>query len=192
MNMLGAEIAKVLKAFYRDYVAITPHLNERPEVDLIIAARRGVTSEMWITKRNRLSKARSPVAVGSADAYARALLGRFDLPKQPETAMLLAAYVVFLVKERNLWVGGDTHVLCLDENTRLFPTKGLSGVVCRKLEEMFRLYNGVEARMLHRFLGSGYEFCEVERVQADLEIMRQRMDEYLHPKHASKSDSSQT
>ncbi len=185
-------LAKCLKDFYKEHIALTPHLSERPEVELIIAARHGVFSQMWVTKRNRIDNVRPPVAVGIGGTYAADLLGQMSLPQQPETAMLLAAYVAFLVKKRNLWVGMDTQVVCLEDSIRLFPKHGFSAKVCRELEEMFRLYVGVEARMLHRFFGSEYDFCEAASVQRDMEILRERMGNFLHPRSASNSEISQT
>jgi hypothetical protein len=192
MGDVRVAFSRCLKRFYKEHIALTPDLQQRPEVELIIAARSGELREMWVTKRNRISVARSPVAVGLGGTYAQSLLGNMCLPQQPETAMLLAAYVVFLVKQRNLWVGMDTQVLCLDDSIAISPRRGFTAQVCRQLEEMFRQYIGVEARILHRFLGSGYPFCEAASVQGDIEILRERLDSFLHPRSASNSENSQT
>jgi hypothetical protein len=191
MDEFETAMARLIKTFYKDHVAITPDMAQRPEVELIIAARRGTYSRMWVTKRNRISRAHSPVAVGIGAPYAQNLLGDLSLPQQPEISMLLAAYTVFLVKRRNLWVGMDTHVYCLDSSTIAFP-RGLGGSDCRKLEEMFRQCIGVNARALHRIFGSGYDFCEAERVSRDIDHLRERFLELFHPSSDTNAESSHT
>ncbi len=190
MHELEVAMAGLVKTFYRDHIALTPIMEQRPEVELIIAARRGAYSGMWTTRKNKLTKAHSPVCVGIGGTYADSLLANMELPQQPETAMILAAYTVFLVKKRNLYVGMDTQVYCLDESTVLFP-KGLGTAQCRHLEELFRSCIGVEARVLHRMFGSKYDFCERERVSGDIEKMREMLCD-LHPNSPSSSESSQT
>lgn len=172
MDELEAAIAKFLKTFYKEYVALTPDMGQRPEIDLIIAARRGESSGMWVTTRNRIKPVQSNVAVGSGGAYATSLLERFSLPQSPETAMLLAAYIVFLVKNRSNWVGMDTLVLRLDDSDLRLQPKGFSPLACRRLEELFRSCMSMEARVLHRMLGSEYVFCDREHLHKDLETMR--------------------
>jgi len=191
MHELEAALAGLVKTFYREHIALTPNMEQRPEVELIIAARRGNSSGMWVTRKNKLTKAHSPVCVGIGGAYADSLLANLELPQQPETAMLLAAYTVFLVKKRNLYVGMETQVYCLDNSTTIFP-KVLGTAQCRHLEELFRGCIGVEAKVLHRILGSGYDFCEAERVAGDIEILRKRSLDFLQPSNPSSSESSQT
>jgi hypothetical protein len=105
-------------------------------------------------------------------------------------AKLVAAYTVFLVKKRNLWVGMDTEVLCLDEEVRLFP-RGLSAKSCRALEELFRACIGIEAQLLHRILGSEYDFCGRDPVAAAVESLREEFLKRARGKEGS-SDKSQT
>ncbi len=191
MGEFRAAAETLLKKFYKDYVAICPDPAQRPNVDLIVAAKRGVSSGMWLAHRNRLDRVSSHAAVGIGASHAEHLLGSMTLPQDSETAMLLAAYVVFLVKARNLWVGGDTHVRCIERSTRLTP-RSFDGFTCRKLEEVFRDYISVEARMLHRVLGSVYDFCEPDGIARDIETLRKEVADIIHPISATSSDNPQT
>jgi|SRR5579872_4144300 len=191
LEEFGDKARRMLKAFYRDHVAITPDTSQRPEVELIIAARRGVFSQTWVTKRNRLSVAKSPVAVGIGASYAQSLLDTLAFSQSAETAMLAAAYTVFLVKSRNLWVGMDTEVVCLDDGLG-FPPKGFSASACRKLEDLFRQCIAVETRTVHRMFGSQYDFCGAEHLAREVEFLRERFVEIFQPRSDSTSERSQT
>jgi hypothetical protein len=176
MDELEEVIAGFLKSFYKDHViALSPHPAERPDVQLIIAARQGLFSRMWITQRNRLVRVSDPpfAATGYGANYAESLL-RFSVIRQDEdTAMLIAAYVIFLVKDRVPSCGKDTHVICIGSDP--LKAKVFSGAKSRKLEEIFRTYRDVEARVLHRALGSDWDFCRVDRVCGDIETLRERL-----------------
>jgi hypothetical protein len=187
MQKFRAALGTALKSFYREYIAITPDVNQRPEVELIIAARRGESKGTWITKHNKTAEVESCGAVGIGAAYAQGLLSELTLPMEAETAALLAAYVVFLVKKRNLWVGMDTTVVILDGRLPPLPF-GLDERRCRRLEEIFRQCSSVESRALHRMLGSSHDFCDAGRLAKDLEIMR----ELVHPNRDISSPRSQT
>ena len=105
--------------------------------------------------------------------------------------MLLAAYTVFLVKRRNLWVGMDTQVICLDSSGWSFAPKGFNVSQRRGLEEFFRLGIAIEAKVLHRMFGSTYEFCDANKCAGEIEMLRERLSGYLYPKRETSSESSQ-
>lgn len=187
LAQFGVKAASLLKRFYKQYVAIAPDASQRPEVELIIAARRGDFHETWTAKRNKLTPAKSPVAVGIGAAYAKSLLDTLAFPQSSETAMFAAAYAIFLVKSRNLWVGMNTQVVCLDDRLG-FPPKGFSASACRKLEELFRQCIAVETRTLHRIFGSAYDFCGAEHLAREVEFLRARFLEIFHPDPHSHSE----
>jgi hypothetical protein len=164
-----------IKTFYRDYVAIMPDANQRPEVELIIAARRGVYHWAWTTKRNKLVRADLPVAVGIGGMYAQSLLNNLTaFIHDEDTAMLIAAYIVFQVERRNLWVGMDTQVICLNEQVGLLR-KGFNAASCRQLEELFRHCTMVETRVFHRMFGSLHDTaCEPNQLACDIEAIREQ------------------
>lgn len=186
MQNFRSALGSALKRFYKDYIAITPDVNQRPEVELIIAARRGESKGTWVTKHNKIAEVKSCGAVGIGAAYAQSLLSELSLPMEADTAALLAAYVVFLVKRRNLWVGMDTTVVILDGRLPPLPF-GLDERHCRRLEEVFRQCGSVESRTLHRMLGSSYDFCDAGGLARDLEIAR----ELIHPNRDISSLKSQ-
>ncbi len=191
INEFEKRLSDLLASFYDRHVAITSDMTQRPEVELIVAARRGTFTGMWMTNRNRVSRAGGYVAVGVGGAHARSVFSSFALPQDSDTAMVLAAYIVFLVKQRNLWVGMDTQVLRIDEGPQSIFPKGFGVKACRELEEMFRACAGIQARVLHRILGSEYDFCEEGRIAQDIEFLRKEFLERLHPKSTSTSESSQ-
>ena len=105
----------MIKQFYKEYVfPVSPTPNYRPVVDVIIAARRHTKSMTWMARGNRLRKVKEFAAFGSGEAYARALFSGLDLAMSNEVAMCVAAYIIFLIKKRNMSVGLDTQVICID------------------------------------------------------------------------------
>jgi hypothetical protein len=189
MDDLGRYIAALLKTFYKEHiVSLSPHPSERPDVSLIIAARQGIFWRMWVTSRNRLSTVEGGVAVGLGGTYADLLLGRLSLPHQMETGALIAAFIVYLVKDRIPWCGKSTTVFCIGEDLQkpliLTPAK------CRRLEDIFREYLNLEARIVHRVFGA--DFADPERLSRDIEILRQRTREVFHPSSEITSSSDQT
>jgi hypothetical protein len=180
MDDLQIVFSKTLNRFYREYIAITPNVEQRPEVELLIAARRGNHSGMWTTKRNKVSPS-SGAAVGIGATYAQSILGNLSLYPNPNSvAMLVAAYIVFLVKLRNLWVGLDTQVVCVDDSLRPFPLVW-NTPVCRRLEEFFRAYVGIEARLLYQAFGSDYIVCEMANISDEVTAIRRSLAGFISP-----------
>lgn len=183
MDEVGDAFGKALKRFYKEHVvALGLPRDDRPEVELIIAARRGIASRTWVSSKNRLNVVESgSVAVGIGAVYAQSVLDNLAIvPYSIETAMLAAAYVAFLVKLRNLWVGMDTQIVRVDKAEMPFPVVWNAGL-CRRLEEEFRLYTIVEARLVHSIFGSGFYRCDAASVMSDVENLRKRVANIIPP-----------
>jgi len=181
----------LIKQFYKEYVfPVSPTPNYRPVVDVIIAARRHTKSMTWMARGNRLRKVKEFAAFGSGEAYARALFSGLDLAMSNEVAMCVAAYIIFLIKKRNMSVALDTQVICIDRENWYVP-RGLNTKECRQLEEVFRQCAGIEARVLHRIMGSTFGFCDKERVYEDIEFLRDEFLRLVQPSSATKSNTDQ-
>jgi hypothetical protein len=147
-------IAKYLRTFYRRHIIPFWNQGDRADVSLIIGARRGAISRMWTTRRNRFIRCRELyAAVGVGEMYARSILGRICGDQEAETSKLLAAYVIYLVKERIPGCGKQTNLLCVKRGATL--TTSLTARQLQSLELLFRDYGRVEAGVWHWVFQSG-------------------------------------
>jgi hypothetical protein len=180
------QIRKIVKGFYKEH--IVPFHDDpdgTPSMWLVVAACRdlcperehsGKWSRMWVTSRNKVRRVDDFAAVGIGRTYAETLLGRLRMPQKTETAMALAAYIIFLVKDRVRGCGKETEVVTLENKWLL---SRLSAEKCRELEEVFRGYLSVEARLLHRVIGSDHGFAESAGINFEVEGLRERILEII-------------
>jgi hypothetical protein len=61
-------MARLIKAFYKEHIAITSDMTQRPQVELIIAP-------LWNLQRDVGDEENSPVAVRIGGTYAQSLAG---------------------------------------------------------------------------------------------------------------------
>jgi hypothetical protein len=120
--------------------------NERPEIFMILGAQIGPKKQIWSTEKNLLVPEDNYAAVGIGASYAKILLSRFYPPAPPNLALatLIAAYVIFNVKETIDGCGKGTSIFSTTES---LPSL-LGGREIRALEEVFRKY----ARLEYDFL----------------------------------------
>jgi hypothetical protein len=123
--------------------------NERPDFWLLMGAQFGEQKLLWTTEKNVLIPHSQSAAVGIGAMYAQILLSRFHAKADSRTTALLAAYVIFQVKESIDGCGRDTDIFVLRRGTPFF----LDRQRVRALEELFREYSKVESRILIHALG---------------------------------------
>lgn len=144
---------------------------ERPDVQLLIAARKDQRYCLWSTENNTLIPRWQYGAVGIGGMFAKTLLHQFWITDGDVGIMsLLAAYVVFRVKEHIDGCGHDTDIVVLHGGGAQYANRKK----IRQLEEIFREYSWLEAGMLHHALRP--EQLEVEkeceRLSKRLETLR--------------------
>ncbi len=154
-SRLESSLRQALRRFYRDHVEPMHSLpiDYQPQVNLII----GVTwkdrpSALFATTRNSLHKGKLYTATGIGNQYALGLLSRMAPSKaemSSRMAALLAAYVIFQVKEYVEGCGKGTHVTLLHRGTAHFFSENTIGY----LEQVFRQYVDVEREAVHYVLG---------------------------------------
>ena len=144
-------IQEYLKQFYREHIlpfASYP-AEERPDISLVIA---GASPEwgraLWTTSSNLVKRQTGYGAVGVGGFFATSMLSRLYFPGDIASVSMLAAYVLFHVKETIPDCGKDTHLVCIGDKYRALPLYEM-----RALEETFRFYESVERDNFHYAVG---------------------------------------
>jgi hypothetical protein len=135
--------------FHREHVV--PY-SDLPEVSLVIGYYRNHHEALFTTDRGALIRQNSFGAVGIGAMEAQSML-RFIWKLRPDvrTAIVLAAYAVFLAKEKVDGCGSFTDVVYL----RNHEAKGVPRETIERLEQVFRRYaKYLEMPLLHRVLGA--------------------------------------
>jgi len=146
---LEPTICEFLIKFYDDHVL--PFTSDPPDISLIIGARRGGESRGWSSEHNLLKEWGVPyVAVGVGEIYARSILGTFTRACDFESAKIMAAYVVWLVKQRVAYCGKDTQIVCLGPQ----GASGFTQQQIRALEVVFADVKYLESVLFAYVFGS--------------------------------------
>jgi len=118
-DLAGKELQKKLgscvKEFYRDHVipfAGFPE-DQRPDVRMFIAVQRKFQLSLFFTNRSVIGHALPYKAVGIGCVFAQNLLNRLWEPAATKEIQVLAAYVVFAVKEAVEGCGKLTNIATL-------------------------------------------------------------------------------
>lgn len=180
---LEVQLRRRLRRFYSSHVIPFSSYIDRPDFSLIIAAERGGHRRIWVSNKSALRQVESSVAIGIGEMQARLLLNSLDFPVDSKTAQLLAAYLIFQVKQTIPGCGMQTDVICLSHAN----ADGLHRHQVRELEEVFRKYSLVEGIMLHRTLGSAYDFAEPRRISKSLAQMNREIGKIVSPQSAPQS-----
>jgi len=143
------------------------------EIELIIAAQRmgefDNVGRIWTTNKSTMTEVRGHVCVGIGSMQGDILLKRLRRPCDTLIGKLLAAYVIFQIKQLVPGCGGETDVFCLDGG---LPVFGFPHNRVRGLESIFRKYSKLEANLVHNLIGSPYDFADTERIHSELEHLR--------------------
>jgi 20S proteasome alpha/beta subunit len=163
------ELQKYILEFYDDHVI--PFSGERPHFSLIVGTKRGDDMRLWTTLRNRVIPCRGHfTAIGSGEMYATGILQRICGSQCADVSKLLAAYVIYQVKDRIPGCGKDTHVVSIKLN-KLIPS-GFGPRACAALERLFMDYGQIEAAIIHKVFGST-ELGDWQGLPNDLETLKQ-------------------
>ena len=151
---IKSAFGKCLKSFYRDHIipfAAFP-IEDRPDVSMLMAVNRNHQSMLLFTNRSVVGHAMLYKAVGIGSIFAKILLDRLWNRATVEEIQVLAAYVVFMVKESVEGCGKLTQVITLNgsriaeggekKGTLLVaadqPTTQMSAQKISELEDRFR------------------------------------------------------
>ncbi len=112
---IEAAIADVIKTFHMEHVV--PFQSESLEVSAIIAAQANFHSGLWVSDKSAVTVCHHYTAVGIGASHALELLGRlWHVHLDVETTAILAAYVLYDVKEHVDGCGKATEVVYLRNN----------------------------------------------------------------------------
>jgi hypothetical protein len=172
-------LQEYIASFYERHVLPFEHYEaERPDVWLIVSAQDIDESRMWTTSYNRVNRCTiGHASVGIGQMYADSLMDRlYRFPIDLDVAQVLAAYVIYLVKERIPYCGKRTQLIGLKHHgmPSRFSVKQL-----REMEALFEDYGRLESYSLHRIFGSNYQFAEQENVIRSLDILRKAFQDTL-------------
>jgi len=127
-----------LETFYEDHITPFSALPDPPDIALIIGANRRSESKGWVSQNNILNQWRvAHAAVGIGEIHARAVLGTLTHACDFESAKIMAAYVVWLVKQRIAYCGKDTHVQC-------FGNTGPSGLTLGQVHALENIFSDMK------------------------------------------------
>lgn len=138
---------KEMYTFYSDHIIpFAPYgPNERPDVSMLLALRKGPRVALLITDKTTVTQSDHYAAVGAGTMYARILLDQFyTFGLRGTSAMVLAAYIVFQVKEYVDGCGKDTDVVCIGPHGVNYLTRQK----VKELERIFETYSKIEAGLL--------------------------------------------
>lgn len=137
--------------FHREHVA--PY-SDYPEVSMVIGYYRNHEMALFSVDRGTVTNRRSMTyaAVGIGSMEAQTMLGQtWKLRCDLKTAIVLAAYAVFLAKEHVDGCGNFTDIVYLRNHAAAFVDRG----IVQSLETVFRRSTKyLETPLLHRVLGA--------------------------------------
>jgi hypothetical protein len=144
---LRDEFEGCLKDFYRAHIIpfATYPSRDRPDVEMLIAANSGHHLSLWISEKTTVRRGTLYKAIGVGSTLAEIMLGRLWKPMNVDAARMLAAYVVFMVKESVEGCGKFTTIDTLHAwrmaGSILEPPQNVishvPGALIREWEELF-------------------------------------------------------
>lgn len=133
---------------------------ERPGVDLLIGAHWRGERRIWSTSNNAFVPRYNYAAIGIGEMHARVLLGQLWHDEADATSIaLLAAYVIFQVKQNVEGCGHDTDIWVLrgDRSYKVDRKK------VRDLEEQFREYTYISSLLCEHITKADHLEIDKER-----------------------------
>jgi hypothetical protein len=165
--------------FYRDHVVPFAQYpsNERPDIWLLLAAQIGPKYLLLSTEKNAVTDSGLCAAVGAGAMYARILFNRLCRFTDTTSAMLLAAYVVFHVKECIDGCGNETDIVILKNNGARY----ISRDNCIALEALFKKYLNLDRELFHTVFRDPTETRDSQGVIGVMERLRDEVKHLLKP-----------
>lgn len=167
---------ELLDKFYDDHIIpFRPHIED---VALIIAARRKNEWKRWESSLNCLRDWKIVyTATGVGEMPARSIMGPLMHGCDFESAKIMAAYVIWIMKKRIVGCGHGTSIAALKGNDPS-PT-GFTPLQISNLEQVFEEWSWVEGSILSYIFGSGSVGAQQQFVHGAIEQLRDRCKEIL-------------
>lgn len=144
------KLSESLEEFYKRHVIPFAQFSSPPELALILAAQKQLgdmfEKKLWITDNNLIRQAMPFVTTGIGSTYARILLDRLWMRCDVDTAKIIAAYVIYQVKECIDGCGKWTQIISSRDGV---PERGWSYDVIEDMERLFRKYLWAEGNAFH-------------------------------------------
>jgi len=173
---------RIIKDFYTDHVVpFAAYGNDRPGVAMIVAS---YPRTLLTTDYNAVTQCHDCAVVGAGEMYARALLNKLYFPVMDARSMVvLALYVIYMVKEIIEECGKDTTVWCLQADGLMTIPHANSA----KVEALFAQHSTVEARILHHLFSNRLDSPDDswQTVMDDIEGIRKECLNLVELKSAS-------
>ncbi len=171
-NELQKHFAERIHTFYQDHIIPFSGYasSERPDVSMIVAGRRNGAQVLLSSEKSVVTEHYDCCSVGAGAMYAGILLQRLYAPLGLTSAIQLAAYVVFQVKEHVDGCGNETDIIFLRDD-------GIHWVDREKvteLEGLFREYSHLEARLIHFIFSAQRDSDAAASKAVGAEIRRMR------------------
>ena len=150
-DALAPWLAQTAAQFHADYVGAVSDSVE-PHAHLIVATQGEGVTGLWSAENGAVTRHGQFAAIGTGRLQAQGLLANLWHPYHDvRRAAMLAAYVIFHVKDEVGGCGTGTHVMYLQDNT----LHALSAAEVDDVETLFRLYTtDVEPTVVHYLLGA--------------------------------------
>lgn len=175
---LEATFQAWLEDFYETHV-LPFQGDQTPDIALVIGANRRSESRGWVSELNLLNRWHvTYAAVGIGAIHAKAVLGTITHGCDFESAKIMAAYVVWLVKQRVAYCGKDTHIQC-------FSNDGPSSLSLNQIHDLERIFSDMkylEAALWAYVFGSRSASASQEFVYKFIEDLRRECAGIISPK----------
>jgi hypothetical protein len=190
MEETRAMIETGIEEFHQRHV--TPHGTDGTlDVRLLCGIRIGSERKVCSTQKSMVTDESPCCAVGIGAIEALSLFDRFFAPMNTLGAMLLAAFIIFRVKDVIQHCGKETDITCLRGESEVLQ---VTRAAVRSLEDVFREYSQLEAGLLHKAFSDriGWSGVKPKNMSSEVRKVRRRIDKIVQSISASNSSISQT
>lgn len=163
----------VIDDFYNRHVLL-PYERKSQHFDLIIGITSGKDQRLFLTDQTTMKASNTYLAVGAGSDYAMSLLSRHYRPLASlRQTVLLAAYVIYSVKETIGGCGKYTDIALMGGNRMMFLPRQTS----KALERQFEVLAELETSMLHYMFGhpGGDDTATMQGLPDRLHLFRQEL-----------------
>lgn len=187
ITSFDSELKRIIKDFYTEHVIPFSQYPpaERPEIELIIGAQRRRERRLWVTDMTTVRTCQY-AAVGSGRIYALDILRRLFEWIDNDLAQVVAAYAVFVAKEKAEGCGKETEIVTIIDD--FFDRKPDDNQI-KAWENWFKSYEQLETQALRYTLGFPFrnEPYNAEEVIDNVRAMLKSMRELFMPSNSETS-----